>query len=537
MNKAQKEVIDNHLTEEDSVLSRLKKVYEQAISDCEMKIRELSMRKDMENLQSIVYQKKYQEVLKKQLEGIVDTLRTGEYTTISEYLTRSYNNGFIGVMYDLSKSGIPVIAPIDQEQIVQAIQVESKLSQGLYDRLGEDTNQLKKAIQAELSRGIANGSTWNEIAEGITMWMNSPFKKAYGRAATIARTEGHRIQQKSAMDAQRKAKEAGSGIKKQWDSTLDKRTRPAHQKMDGQIRETEERFSNGLMYPGDPSGAAAEVVNCRCQLLQRADWELDEDELDELKKRAAYFGLDKVDDFQEFRKKYLNAVENAMDSDIMKSDLGVFKQKLRDDKGIDKEYYSVLKDRFSHGSKEAKAAFTKYVPENSVVNSTFEDVATFNPKTKQISMHYGMDMKNERGAGVTWFHEHGHLIDDAVERISDDDNFMELLLNDARSYRMAYGKQHGLKTWDKVDRAISKELNDMKKHSGVSDMLDGLTKGNIKGIAGHKKEYWENKGNITAEAFAHMYEAQFDAVRYEQMKKYFPDSLKYFEKKLKEIAK
>lgn len=49
--------------------------------------------------------------------------------------------------------------------------------------------------------------------------------------------------------------------------------------------------------------------------------------------------------------------------------------------------------------------------------------------------------------------------------------------------------------------------------------------------------YWENSSNITSEAFAHMFEAQFDKVRYNEMKKYFPRSLDYFEKKLKEVAK
>ena len=31
-----------------------------------------------------------------------------------------------------------------------------------------------------------------------------------------------------------------------------------------------------------------------------------------------------------------------------------------------------------------------------------------------------------------------------------------------------------------------------------------------------------------------MFEAQFDKERYEQMKKYFPNALEYFEKKMKE---
>lgn len=50
-------------------------------------------------------------------------------------------------------------------------------------------------------------------------------------------------------------------------------------KVDGEIREIDEKFSNGLMFPGDPSGGAAEVVNCRCSLLERARWTLDEADL------------------------------------------------------------------------------------------------------------------------------------------------------------------------------------------------------------------------------------------------------------------
>lgn len=73
--------------------------------------------------------------------------------------------------------------------------------------------------------------------------------------------------------------------------------------------EPDEKFSNGLMFPGDPNGGAAEVVNCRCTSDTRARWALDEDELEELKKRAAFFGLDKTENFKEFEEKYLHASE------------------------------------------------------------------------------------------------------------------------------------------------------------------------------------------------------------------------------------
>lgn len=311
VNKSQKEVQQAHLNAEKHLIKLLERVYGQARNDCEKKIMELSSRTDLENLQSIIYQKQYQEALKKQLEGILDNLQSEEFTSIADYLQKSYHNGYVGVMYDLTKQGIPLIIPINQELVVKALQTDSKLSKGLYARLGEDVNYLKRSIRAELSRGIANGSTWNEIAGKIAKGMNSPFNKSYNRAILIARTEGHRIQQRSALDGQFAAKEKGADVLKQWDSTLDRRTRPHHRQLDGQIRELEEDFEvDGLkaQAPGH-FGKASEDCNCRCCLLQRARWALDEDELNELKERAAYFGLDKTKDFDDFSKKYLKAAQ------------------------------------------------------------------------------------------------------------------------------------------------------------------------------------------------------------------------------------
>ena len=72
------------------------------------------------------------------------------------------------------------------------------------------------------------------------------------------------------------------------------------------IREMDEKFSNGLLYPSDPNGQASEVCNCRCALIQRARWALDESELATLKERAEYYGIDKSDNFIQFRQKFLN---------------------------------------------------------------------------------------------------------------------------------------------------------------------------------------------------------------------------------------
>lgn len=257
---------------------------------------------------SKVYQKQYQEALKGQIGGIVDKLHGDSYSTISEYLNGCYTDGFLGTMYSLHQQDIPLIMPIDQAAVLKAVQLDSKISKGLYTRLGVDSARLKKVITSEITRGVASSMSYADIARNIRNASSAPLSNCY----RIARTEGHRIQQASAADARNAAKKKGADVLKQWDATLDGRTRDTHRLLDGQIRETDEPFeANGkkAMEPGS-FGDPAEDCNCRCVALTRARWALDEDELKTLKERAEYFGLDKTDTFKDFEKKYLKAAES-----------------------------------------------------------------------------------------------------------------------------------------------------------------------------------------------------------------------------------
>jgi uncharacterized protein with gpF-like domain len=191
---------------------------------------------------------------------------------------------------------------------VKAVITDSQISESLYKTLGVDTKTLKNAISAEITRGLAAGMAHSEIARNIAFRAKAPLS----RAKTIVRTESHRIAQASAYDAQKVAVSKGAKVVKQWMSTLDGNTRNSHRRLDGQIREVDEPFEMGgkkAMYPGD-FGDPAEDCNCRCQLLQRARIALDEDELKTLEDRAKFFGLDKSDDFADFRKNYLGTVND-----------------------------------------------------------------------------------------------------------------------------------------------------------------------------------------------------------------------------------
>lgn len=317
MNKRQKEVELAKLKDEKNVLDALRKSYEQATRDIESKI-EISngkikhLLKDIDNLtekersilQSQVYQREYQRSLKMQINRFIDNLNKTQYDSIEEYLNECYLTGFIGSVYDLHGQQIPLIMPIDQKQMVKAVTLDSKVSKKLY---GKYTDELKKHIRSVISRGVATGLPFADIARNL----NNRARVTYNQAARVARTEGHGVQCQAAWDAQHDAKKAGADVVKQWDAAMDKRTRASHARLDGEIRELDEKFSNGMKMPSDPAGGAAEVVNCRCALLQRARWALDDEELETLKERAEYFGLDKTKDFKDFKNKYLKAAESA----------------------------------------------------------------------------------------------------------------------------------------------------------------------------------------------------------------------------------
>ena len=324
MNRRQKLVQQQFLNNEKAVIKRLEYIYDGALSDINKKIRELEFhigdltevydwmedddpQKEVirSRIQSKIYQKQYQESLQGQVDGILKQMQTKQFLTVSDYLDTCYEDGFIGSLFDLHGQDVPLLMPLDQTKMVRAIQLDSKISKGLYTRLGEDVTTLKKRITAEVTRSIATGTSYAQTAQRLA----GQTKIGYNKAVRIARTEGHRIQTTAAMDVMEGAKERGADVLKQWDAALDDRTRESHIAVDGEIREVDKPFSNGLMYPGDPAGGAAEVINCRCALLQRARWALDEDELQTLKDRAEYFGLDKSDQFNDFKKNYLKAVQ------------------------------------------------------------------------------------------------------------------------------------------------------------------------------------------------------------------------------------
>lgn len=316
--KCEWEVLREQLKSEKNVLKALEEHYNEAVKDIDSKIASMLGRNDA-NLPHVIRRVEYQKMLKAQVKAALDVLHAKEYETISGYLEEAYTDAFVGSVYTLHHQGVPVIIPIDQNAVVKAVTIDSKIKGDLYASLGVDVNRLKKAIASEITRGIASGMLYDEIARSIKSASGISFR----RARTITRTEAGRVQEQATYDAAQEAKAAGADVVKQWSAMMDSKTRDTHRQLDGQIREVKEYFTVNGHKALHPHGfnLAEEDINCRCTVLTRARAALDEDELKILQERAAQhgllvkdskkFGKAQAKNLAEFKKNYLKAAEEV----------------------------------------------------------------------------------------------------------------------------------------------------------------------------------------------------------------------------------
>ena len=129
----------------------------------------------------------------------------------------------------------------------------------------------KQQITAQVTTGILQGESIKHLADRLQVNIPNMNRTSAIRAARTAVTGA---QNAGRLDSFLKAQEMGIRLKKRWLSTLDNRTRHTHRILDGQVRPNEKPFvveGQEIMYPGDPSAAAALVYNCRCTLVAEVE--------------------------------------------------------------------------------------------------------------------------------------------------------------------------------------------------------------------------------------------------------------------------
>lgn len=129
----------------------------------------------------------------------------------------------------------------------------------------------KRQITAQVTSGILQGESIKHLADRLQTNIPNMNRDSAIRAARTAVTGA---QNAGRIDSYFRAEEMGIRLKKRWLSTLDGRTRHAHQLLDGQTQDNDKPFDSELgpiMFPGDPNAAPANVYNCRCTLIAEVE--------------------------------------------------------------------------------------------------------------------------------------------------------------------------------------------------------------------------------------------------------------------------
>jgi HK97 family phage portal protein len=141
--------------------------------------------------------------------------------------------------------------------------LSSRVESSLDMRANIFANQITETTFDDLKSAFADSLAAGESRQQLVGRIRSVYDGySEGRAYTIARTETHNAVQTGTMEGYKQA-----GLEtKIWVAVGDEKTRDSHLAVDGEEVPLDQMFSNGLAYPGDPSGAPEEVINCRCSI-------------------------------------------------------------------------------------------------------------------------------------------------------------------------------------------------------------------------------------------------------------------------------
>lgn len=189
------------------------------------------------------------------------------YSEINSLMKQQYLDNYLmsGYVYEMTAGQDMGYSIPNAETIAQAI-LNPIADLTLPKLMQQHRNEVIRKIRIEIASGIQAGEGYATIAKRLEDTVNFSAHKA----RTVAITEAGRVQVegrlKSAEHAEKHAK-----LEKYWMSTLDKKTRLSHRKLDMVKADKDGYFHLRGMKAKGPSlwmgpGAVSEIVNCRCDL-------------------------------------------------------------------------------------------------------------------------------------------------------------------------------------------------------------------------------------------------------------------------------
>lgn len=269
--------------------SRLLKEYEKAYQEIEQKRREVMARFEQARAQMEKQYKsgqithaEYKSFLKKQgqreqwYKDMANTF-SRDMNNMNDIAARMINNELPEIYADNYNYGTYMIergaridtsfTMVNRDTIYQLMQGNTRLLPDVSVDKNKDIRWNRQKFNAAIRQSILQGDSVNDAAKRLrqVVGMN------YNSSVRSARTAITAAQNMGRQRSYERAEDMGIKLKKQWQATLDGRTRNSHRHMDGETVPVKEEFSNGLMEPGDPGGHPAEIYNCRCRSISILD--------------------------------------------------------------------------------------------------------------------------------------------------------------------------------------------------------------------------------------------------------------------------
>ena len=126
--------------------------------------------------------------------------------------------------------------------------------------LKDATEWARRHVSQAVTQGVLLGESVPRISKRLEDAVGMS-RRAAVRTARTAVTSAENAGRKAACD---RAASMGARVTRRWMATLDGRTRDSHRALDGERVGEDGKFSNGLRFPGDPTGRPEEFYNCRC---------------------------------------------------------------------------------------------------------------------------------------------------------------------------------------------------------------------------------------------------------------------------------
>lgn len=247
----------------------LKRYYQSAYNDVAKRLKtileKMNFRKDMTPSELYEESMRYNrlESIEKQLS---DSLKNVNYEAM-----RIVNGKMVNVYqanYNWQSGQLGGVVPLLNKEIIKSV-IAKNVSP--FKMLAVNNLKDRALLESKLTNQLVNGIVQGDSIKGIASRIRSVYESNLSDSIRIARTETTKVESSARMNVGKEADKMGFKVYKKWIATEDERTRPAHQKADGQIVPLDEPFDVGgekLMYPGDDSGSGWNVINCRCTIVQ-----------------------------------------------------------------------------------------------------------------------------------------------------------------------------------------------------------------------------------------------------------------------------